>query len=80
MQDILVTRENASENELHCYHTEASDLGLPPGHWPNAINTTLGNGQPFIRSPEKGNVEHGEMAWIRYVQANGCLELRIFND
>jgi len=74
-----ITNKNASEMECHRWATEASDIGLRPGQWPTQIETTLGNGLPFIAQ----HAEHapdGELIAVRYLQANGCIQIRIFND
>ena len=53
---------------------EASDLGLPPGVWPNTIETTLGNGNPcelIGTQPDGTHVYH---------QRFGVTRIAIFND
>jgi hypothetical protein len=58
----------------HEFCIEASTLGLPVGHWPRRIDTTMGNGQPFVM--DEGPNEAG----ARYAQSLGCITLRVFND
>lgn len=67
-----------TEHEVHQFVTEASDLGLRAGTWPERIETTLGNGLDFIRTAKR--VVDGDLIYVRYVQANGCISLKIFND
>ena len=61
------------EHEVHIFCTEASMLGLPPGHFPPFIETTMGNGHAFQKV-------HSNGAIVTYRQAFGCLTLRVFND
>ena len=57
---------------LH-FVAEASDLGLPPGVWPDAFTTDLGNGQRLVRV----DLDDGRGL---YRQSLGCIELAIYND
>ena len=58
--------------DVHRYVAEASDLGFPVGDYPRQLETTMGNGLPFL-------------LWSRtesysiYRQANGVITLRVFN-
>lgn len=52
---------------------EASTLGLPPGEFPKAIATTLGNGRPFI-------AQFADADSVRYRQEAGTIGLEILND
>lgn len=71
----MVTNENASEEKLHHWVTEASTLGLRPGEVPSSMETDLGNRRPFLL------VEHRVQgsAWM-YQQEFGCIFLTVFND
>lgn len=63
-----------SHSMPHHYIIEASTLGLRPGQWPGAINTTMGNGQPLHqvrRLPDGG---------VRYGQAFGVVYVDVLND
>lgn len=74
-----ITEDNVLQESVHRFTGFASDLGLRPGEWPEKIQTNMGNGLPFIRrDPSKG--WRGDYEWVNYIQANGCLILRIFND
>lgn len=66
------------EHEPHEFIAEASDVGLMVGEWPASVDLPVGNGMPFIRTSKK--VRDGDLLWVTYVQANGCVKLRIFND
>ena len=72
---MVVSPLNAFESDLHVWITEASDLGLPvlSHEWPDQLETTLGNGQPFVLS--RRTAEYAE-----FRQSLGCLSLRVFND
>lgn len=73
-----VNLENSTEVECHRWSTEASDLGLSPGNWPEQLPTILGNKLPFLRDTKK--VRDGDLLWVTYRQALGCISLRVFND
>lgn len=80
MEPILkITRElvdngTVSEQHLHEFFTEASDLRWPVGlQIPHQLETELGNGQPFI-------LRHLNHQSAVYFQGNGCITLTIFND
>lgn len=70
---------NIVEFEPHRFVAEASELGLRPGEWPERIATDVGNRLPFVRRSKKLDAE-GDLMWVTYAQANGCLVLRVFND
>lgn len=44
----VVTRELVFENAPHSFSVDASELGLPPGEWPERLKTTLGDGIDFV--------------------------------
>jgi len=69
-----------TEYEPHHFHSCASDLGLRAGQWPALINVSgLGNGMHF-RLASKCTDQEGDLLYVRYLQAAGCVELKIFND
>jgi hypothetical protein len=71
------TINNCTPPSGHCsfrYLTEASDLCIPPGRWPETIDTTLGNGLPFVAHSRD---DHGA---VLYKQQFGCVELLVLND
>lgn len=74
----MITRQNTTEFEPHKVFAEHSDLGLRPGDWPESFETDLGNGQPFLRHSK--TVVDGDLMWVTYFQANGCIRLRVYND
>lgn len=78
MSEVLVTSQNASEYEPHCFSTEASTIGLPIGQWPDQIKTNLGNGLPLVRGRVK--LLGDEVAFVDYRQTAGIVEVRIHND
>lgn len=75
-----ITYELLTHVETYTHCCEASDLGLPPGHWPDQIEVSpkFGNGNVLLR----GNpvVRNGELALVEYRQIGGVLRVRIFND
>lgn len=75
MAKLFVTAGMLNVSDLHHFTTEASDLGLRPGHWPQQIATDIGNGLPFIKS-----VVLAGGAGVTYLQANGCIKLTVYND
>jgi len=70
---------------LDHFVTEASDLGLRPGHWPYAITvksadgSKFGNGMPFMRDP-KPETREGEIVSVGYRQEFGIFKITVFND
>ncbi len=65
-----------TEDDVHFFTAFASDLRL--AGFPARLDTTLGNGQPFLcTGVERAN---GDVRWASYRQGNGCLTLRLFND
>jgi hypothetical protein len=71
-------RLDVHEYEVHKWSAEASTLGLKPGEWPRTIETELGNGMVFIAM--RREVRDGDLLWVDYLQGNGCIWLRIYND
>jgi len=74
-----ISRHQVTEVEPHQFVAEASSLGLHPGEWPNKMFTFIGNGQPFCYSFKK-LTEDGDLAYVSYRQALGCITLKVFND
>lgn len=58
---------------------EASELGLAPGSWPETLATDIGNKMPLIRISKKVDAE-GDLLYVRYLQSNGIILVKIFND
>jgi hypothetical protein len=68
------------QHRLLSYSAEASELGLPPGQWPQQIVVLgLGNGLPF-RPAKVVYDDSGEFGGLMYRQSMGCLNLTVFND
>ena len=67
------------ESQPHLFVAEASEIGLQAGEWPVQIPTTLGNGMPLMRRSKKVDTD-GDLMWVTYAQANGCIRMRVFND
>jgi hypothetical protein len=59
------------------YVTEASTINLKPGQWPKLIETTLGNGLPFVFQNFEGE---GDSRYAEYRQDFGVMYLQVFND
>jgi len=74
MTVYTVDATNAREQEVHRWFAEASELRFPPGFWPREIETTLGNGHPFVIGGE------GEGGTRYYYQRIGCISLTVWND
>ena len=70
---MIITRKMVDAMELHSFVAEASSLGWPPGKWPRTVETTLGNGLPFLL----WSINDGEAI---YRQSNGIIVLRVLND
>lgn len=57
--------------------TEASMIGLPPGGWPEKIETTIGNKLPLTRGAQ--HKMHGDLIYVSYFQEAGCIQVRVYN-
>lgn len=79
MRTANITADQVTEYETHKFSTFASDIDLRPGHWPERLHTTLGNGQNLLRVRKKVDAE-GDLQYVVYQQSLGCIELRIYND
>ena len=81
----------STDNPNHMI-VEASELGLPPGYFPNWISTTdIGNGSPFYADKivrevtnasdaEATEIEYGDVEAYVYRQNTGTLRLLVLND
>lgn len=69
----MITYKMVTETKLHSFSADASDLGWRPGFWPTKVETTIGNGLPFLLWSATEDVRI-------YRQANGIIVLRVFND
>lgn len=63
----------------HEFIAEASELGWPPGKWPESAATNLGNTMPF-RLTRLEKTPDGEVMYAKYFQTLGCIRLTVFND
>ena len=72
---MTIDGSNAQEMGVHQWYADASAIGIKPGgEYPAAIETTLGNGRPFVFRHFDGN-------WTAtYWQELGCLTLKVWND
>lgn len=70
----IVTLDEVLEVGNGTYVTEASTIGLRPGQWPRLLETTLGNGCPFVL--QAGTDEHVKT----YMQEFGCIFMKVYND
>ena len=73
-QVTLIEPHHVTEVALHEFVAEASDLRLPPEHFPKQIPTALGNRQPFLFLHRGRNDE------AIYIQSNGIAKLTVYND
>jgi hypothetical protein len=85
MNTLKITTLNAFEHDVHRWTAEASDVGLTAARigaegWPASIQTDLGNGLPFIAVGPPDLTPSGDLAGVRYRQANGCISLLLIND
>ena len=70
---LTITNDNASEYKTHDWTADASELGLPPGYFPDSIECSLGNEQDLHLCNVDGFT-------ATYRQESGCIRLTIFND
>jgi len=74
---MKINRNEVFEFKTHQFMTEASTIGLPPGEFPDSIETDMGNGMPFVKSRTDGMDD----IWsVFYLQELGCIGLQIVND
>lgn len=80
MTTFHATNNGLMEHEPHHFTAEASEIGLPVGHWPHLISVPgLGNDQPLqLQGLVKDN--EGDILFANYRQGNGCITLKVFND
>lgn len=78
----MLQTEDVTPINLHQYCADASDFrgrfGFELGKWPQQIPTKMGNGMPFIKKKMVWT-EDDDLAYVIYDQANGCIELRVYN-
>jgi hypothetical protein len=67
-----------TESSIHHFTCFASDVEQFRKGFPPRVETTLGNGQPFVGW--KRNVKDGDLQYVVYKQALGCITLQVFND
>ena len=72
---MIIDKCKLDETDHQVWVADASDLELRPGYVPGYIEVQpkLGNGQPFLL------MGHDSQCF-RYMQANGCVRVTIFND
>ena len=77
---MKITADNVTPHGVHprMVTAEASTLGLRPGEWPDRLPSWIGNGRDLIKFNDY--VDEGDLIYVDYLQANGELTLRIYND
>jgi hypothetical protein len=70
----LITAVDVETLDYASLGQEASMLGLAPGEWPDAFDTDMGNGRPFIL------IKVDRDGTRIYRQDFGGLVLRVWND
>lgn len=76
---MTIDRELLLETEPHSFCADASELGWAPGQWPTQFDLiSLGNGLPFMIVGRE--TCDGDLMFVRYRQANGIVDITIFND
>ena len=78
---MIVGEDHVTEgdrNRFDHFVTESSTIGLGPGQWLDALETTLGNGKPLVQG--LAEVENRELIAVNYIQPGSGLILRVFND
>jgi hypothetical protein len=81
-----IARDHVTEDEPNHFSADASLLGFSLHDWPSEMQTTLGNGQPFVhaktkRATEDQNYTEGEIVSAIYEQGGGSgAVLTVIND
>lgn len=67
--------------EIHDFAAEASTLGIKHLLFLKQfrVHGLGGNGQPFFVTRRKFS-DDGDLLFIDFVQGNGCIKIRIYND
>ena len=73
-----ITYADVVEHRPNEFSAEISELG-PVESWPRRIPTSIGNRQDFVATTKKVDAD-GDIVYVRYLQANGCCQLKVFND
>lgn len=74
----MITSNIIYEYEPHRFSVDATALGWGPGQWPHALPTNMGNCRPLLF--ERMEVRDDDLLWVDYLQDDGCMRLRIYND
>lgn len=73
----MLEQDIVTPTRVNVFCAEASDLRLQG--WPERLETELGNGLPFLRTKVERDRDN-DITQVTYHQANGCIELVVFND
>ena len=68
-----------TENSIHHFTCFASDVEVFRKGFPRKVSTNLGNGMDFV-GWKKNIDENGDLRYVVYKQAFGCVTLQVFND
>lgn len=71
-------RAGFHEHQPHTFYGEGSSLEQTRVNWPQEIETSIGNRMPLLRISKKMNGD--ELAYVRYKQSFGIINLVIYND
>ena len=74
-QPTMISKDRLYDSDWNEFVTDASELGFPPGQWPNMISPDkpIGNGQDFILVQVTSDAAF-------YQQDLGCYRIVVFND
>jgi hypothetical protein len=72
-QRTFVPNSKFKEDSVLCFSAEASELGWPPGFFPEQFDTNIGNKQPMM-------LVGFNAGYAIYTQSAGCIYLKVYND
>ena len=74
-----IAQEHLTEVSPASFYAEASEIGLPPGVFPDTIMTEVGNHQHLNRIRDLLDYD-GQFLGMVYTQAFGNLKVVVLND
>ena len=78
---LTVKQDQVREIDQNRFSVDASDLGMPAGHWPPMLSFSRESGEHMILhrnvyAKDRSN----NLLYVQYERPGSTFELRIFND
>lgn len=78
MEKMMITPNDVIETGNMIFMCSASDVEAFRKGFPKTVKTCLGNGMAFVGHSKK--IVDGDLLYVRYRQAAGCIDLIVYND